>query len=490
MRLFLCAAAMTAALLASASQPARADDATLTARGGTLSVSGRLVAYDGSVYRIDTTWGRLTVDAAAVDCAGPGCPDLMRFAPEWRIAAEPWLADRVLAPLFRAFSAAEGLDLTTADAEGIELSHGGQPVLRIRLVPLTAGPDAALTTGLADTALAVPAAGAPAGPLLARLPLMLATGPTAPPGPISLDALRTARQSGDASWAGIGDAVRPLVWHGMAPGGALDRATDAMLGPAGPGAALTGTDPEQIAAALRRDPWGLSLLPAPLPPGLVAPAVVTSCGLIPDQSDFAAAAGNNPLTLALHWQVGPARIPALARDLMAWSAGPAGQRALGAAGLHAPSATLRRPLNQQGQRLANALTAADSPAALTALRDGVTRLAGASALAISLRHDRRSGALDTAGRSALAEVAAQLATGAMAGHELLVIGLTDSQSPASDGLARARAVMALLAASPDRPEDVPLTALGLGAILPLACDDTPEGRALNRRVEIWLRPIR
>ncbi|MDP2083640.1 MAG: hypothetical protein Q8K20_00450 [Gemmobacter sp.] len=71
------------------------------------------------------------------------------------------------------------------------------------------------------------------------------------------------------------------------------------------------------------------------------------------------------------------------------------------------------------------------------------------------------------------------------------MGLTDSRQPATEGLARANAVLgAVKSITPDRPDDTTLTALGLGAVLPLGCDDTAEGRRLNRRVEVWVRPRR
>jgi len=488
MRVSFRAAALTAALLLSLVLPAQADDATLTARGGGLSVSGRLVTYDGTHYRIDTTWGRLTVDAAAVECVGPGCPDLMQFVPEWRVAAEPWLADRVLRPLAAGFAAAEGLDLTVPDRDTLDLAHKGRVVLRLRLLALSGSPDPVLAAGGADSALGVPGPGQAPGPLVARLPLVLASAPDAPPGPLPRDALRAARGDPDPTWAALGQAGRPLVWHSLPPGTTLDRATTAALGPAR-GALRRATDPAALADALRTDPWGLSLLPSPPPEGVKARAMVTPCGLTADLSDFAAAAGAHPLTLALHWIPGKGRTPPLARDFAAWTAGPAAQRLLAASGVPAPAAALRRPMAAQGQRLANALAAARTGPALEALRAGLARLDGAEQLATSFRFDPRSGALDAAAQSALADLSDHLASGALTGYEILLVGLTDAEQPAAEGLARAKAVLtALRDATPDLPATTTLAALGLGAILPLDCDDTAEGRHLNRRVEVWARP--
>lgn len=489
MRFGFRAAALTAALFVSLPLPVQADDATLTARGGGLSVSGRLLGFDGTFYRIDTAWGRLTVDAAAVDCAGPGCPDLMRFAPEWRIAVEPWLAERVLRPLAAGFAGAHGFALSAPDSGTLEFAQADRTLLRLRVLPLSGAPEPVLAARGADAALAGPTGDRP-GALVARLPLSLASAPDAPPGPLPLGPLQAVRQSREATWATLGKDTRPLVWHGLPQGSTLDRIATATLGPAR-GAGRTFADPEALAAALRADPWGLALLPMPLPPGLQPRQITTPCGLSPDLSDFAAATGDHPLSLALHWLPGSGRAPGLARDFVAWTTGPAANRLLATSGVPTPSANLRRSLALQGQRLANGVMFARSAPALESLRDALASLANAEQLALTFRFDPRTGALDTAARGALVLLSDHLASGALKGYDLLLVGLTDSRQPATEGLARANAVLeAVKSITPDRPDDTTLTALGLGAVLPLGCDDTAEGRRLNRRVEVWVRPRR
>lgn len=490
MTCLLRAAALTAALFTFSPGPAAAQDATLTARGGGLSVSGRLVAYDGVVYRIDTAWGRLTVDAESVDCAGPGCPDLLRFAPEWRVAVEPWLTDRLLLPLAQGFARAEGLSLTTPDPETLEFAAEGRTMLRMRLLPLSGAPEPPLAAGGADAALAVPAPGRRAGALVARLPLTLASAPEAPTGTLTVEAVLAARRDAAPTWAATGAATTPLVWHGLPAGSTLDRAGTAALG-AARGPVVTAPDPLRLAETLRRDPWGLALLPTPLPAGLVERDLATSCGLAADLSDFAAATGEHPLTLPVHWMPGSARPPALVRDFAEWATGPSARRILAEAGLPTPALERLRPWADQGRRLANAVLAASNPAAQANLREGVRALSEAEQAAITFRLDPRTLSLDAASRAALDQLAAHLAAGAIAGKELLLVGFAHARQSDGEALAEAEAVRsALLAAAPDLPPEARVTALSLGRSFPVACDDTAEGRRLNRRVEVWLRPLR
>ncbi len=487
MRAAFRAAALAAALcFCPAATVLAADDATLTARGGGLAISGRLMTYDGVVYRIDTEWGRLTVDATAVDCAGPGCPDLTRFAPELRIALEPWLAERLLAPLAAGFARAEGLTLTK-DATTWEFARDGRVELRLQLLALSGSAAPVLAAGDADAVLAV----AGAGRLIARLPLALASAADAPAGVLTLAALRDQRRRG-GDWQQLTGAAQPLVWHAMPAGGVVEAAGAARLGPlqAAPERAAT---PQELAAALARDAWGLALLPLPLPAGLQARELAESCGLRPDLSEFAAAAGEHPLTAPLQWQSDGRRLPAAAHAFVAHLTSPAAQRDLAAAGIPAPSPLLRQGLAAQGKRLANALLADNPEVTPPDLRAALATLRGAERLALSFRFDPRGDALDAEGRAALTSLSDHLASGALRGHEVLLLGFTDTRGAADRNRAlsqqRAEAVLAALhAATPDLPPDTLLRAAGFGELMPLGCDDSEEARALNRRVEVWVRP--
>ena len=108
MRLGLCRAAIFAALLLPVT--AQAQDVTLTARDGGLSLTGTLQGWDGEFYRIDTSYGLLTVDGQGVICEGPGCPDLTAPRIPVRIVGESDPGQSLIPPLVAAFAASRGLD--------------------------------------------------------------------------------------------------------------------------------------------------------------------------------------------------------------------------------------------------------------------------------------------------------------------------------------------------------------------------------------------
>ncbi|MEP4260723.1 MAG: OmpA family protein, partial [Rhizobiaceae bacterium] len=79
------------------------------------------------------------------------------------------------------------------------------------------------------------------------------------------------------------------------------------------------------------------------------------------------------------------------------------------------------------------------------------------------------------------------------GQEILLVGFADSIGPADRNTVlsqrRAETVENLLAAEfdPQTRERLNIQALSFGEQMPLDCNETDDGRANNRRVEVWAR---
>lgn len=479
MRSMIGAAALTAAHCFLAPTAGLAEDVTLRARNGGLAVTGSLIGHDGETYRVKTQWGVMTVEADAVDCSGPGCPDLARLAAELRLGVEPWLADFVLFPRIKAYAEAEGLDFLHLPAENlIELSRAGRPELRLHLVRPSGAPESLLLDGEADAVLAIPAT-PEAGRLIARLPMVVVTGSAAPEGRLPLSALHRMRQEG-ASWEALGATERPLVWHGLGRGGALDRGAELAMGP-GAGETQKSPDLQELRAALARDPWGIALLPRGLTGELPERRLAGDCGFELDGSPLAVASGDDGLALPLHWiEAGP-RLPAPARRLAAHLRSTAGQTASGAA----PYALAPVALSQMPLRLLNAALDPNPELSADDRRAAVSALANAR----RLPHTFRPGE----GEDALSDLIERLMTGLAEGSEVLVVGFADGAGPAEAArdrsLKRAEALTEMLRKAAPELTEIPLIAMGLGEALPLRCVSSPDARRANERVEVWLRPL-
>lgn len=115
-------------------------------------------------------------------------------------------------------------------------------------------------------------------------------------------------------------------------------------------------------------------------------------------------------------------------------------------------------------------------------------VSGAQRLSLNLRFDEGSAKLDSKAEVDLQRLAAYLRAPERARREVILIGFADASEIAplqAEFLSNDRADhvadrMAALGLRADRVR-------GLGGSLPLSIDDSPAGRARNRRVEVWVR---
>ncbi len=472
---------------------AAAQDVTLTAPGGGIAVSGQLRAYDGAYYRVETAYGLLTLEAADVDCAGPGCPDLKRFTPEIVIAGEPWPGLALIAPLVSAHAAAAGHALHLDDDLALRIASAERDELRVIFRPMPAGAAMeALAEEAATFALTLADPGTREGRLAAMEALVPVVAPDNPAERIGLDGLRGVAAGEIVNWRAFGGPDMPIALHALHDGHELQRLIDARIGTP-PATAIRHRDPEPMAHAVARDPWALALLPASAAGGLRVLTLRDACGHLMRPTGFAVKAGDYPLAAALHLVSGNRRLPPAARALAATLATPAGQAAVAQAGLVdlRPEA---QPVTDQGGRLVNAIKAAGPEVTLTDLQRLAGALAGAERLSLTFRFAGGTSGLDAASRSHAADLAHLLESGAFDGWELIFTGFSDGEGPAAANLAlargRAEAVRdAVLERAPMlAPGRVVLSVDAFGEALPMACDDTEVGRRINRRVELWLRP--
>ncbi|MEM8871843.1 MAG: cell envelope biogenesis protein OmpA, partial [Pseudomonadota bacterium] len=78
------------------------------------------------------------------------------------------------------------------------------------------------------------------------------------------------------------------------------------------------------------------------------------------------------------------------------------------------------------------------------------------------------------------------------GRDVFLVGFSDNQSSLADAAqaSRVRAAtigQALIRRAGTAGADLRLRATGYGSLLPIACNETQQGRERNNRVEVWLR---
>ena len=477
---------------------AAAQDVTLTARDGSLSIDGTLQAFDGEFYRVVTKYGPLTVDGEGVICEGPGCPDLTATLAILRITGAGEQGNALLPKLFSAYAATRGLTLVQVpEGEGFvaELTDPASEQVLARITFAPANPSdsrAALLAGGAELVVSVTADkgfGAHAMALDALVPIV---APDNPLGRISTPDLAQALSGEIDNWKVLGGPDMPLVLHALRRDNSMQEALAARLGRDLPAVVVHRTAAE-LAAAVAADPWALAITGMAEAGAARVLPLTDSCGfpLLPDRASVKAA--DYPLTLPVQLLTPRRRLPLFARELLEFLDHPAAQAAVDQAGF-VGSAPEIVPLTADGLRLLNAIKGAGQDVPLDELQRLAETMAGASRSSLTFRFEDGTSTLDAQSRQNLEMLAQLLAVGAFKGRDVILAGFSDGSGDgvANMDLSESRAIgvaTSLRALLPDLTEGQAFPrVIAFGEALPMACDTTAAGRRANRRVEVWLRP--
>ncbi|MFN3722686.1 MAG: OmpA family protein [Paracoccaceae bacterium] len=474
---------------------AAAQDVTLSAREGGLELSGTLQSYDGEFYRIDSDYGLLTVDAAGVICDGPACPDLTAPKARVRVVGLAGVGDALLPPLMRAFAQARGLDYAETTQGGytatIRDPVSGKPLAEISFVAATRDEARAeLLAGRAELILSAVTEPDMKSRVLALDAMVPIVAPDNPLPQISTRDLARVLAGEVTNWAEVGGPDMPLVLRGMAPDAALQRALAARLGRDVAANEVHG-DVATLGDAVQRDPWAMAMTVRAGVQGARVLPLTDSCGFALVPSALAVKAEDYPLALPIYLLTPQRRLPLFVREFVTFLETPQAQAVVAAAGWIDRQAE-RQPLTGDGLRLINAIQGAGEETTLADLKRLADAMNGADRLSLTFRFQDGSSNLDAHSRSNLDDLARLIEVGVFRDQALVLAGFSDGSGAAATNLAlsrsRAEGVLAGLAQAGVAEGDLPQV-IAFGEAMPMACDETAAGRRLNRRVEVWLKPV-
>jgi phosphate transport system substrate-binding protein len=230
-------------------------------------------------------------------------------------------------------------------------------------------------------------------------------------------------------------------------------------------------DSEELSAAVAKDATGIGFIGLPYVKSAKALATYDGDGASPlYPTVFTVATEDYTLTRRLHFYTASAPKNPLARDFVEFALSEDGQSIVEDTGFVSLTVRAETPTVPAGAPEQYAKAVHD------ALR-----------LSVSFRFKPNASTLDPKALRDLERVIGFLGGSKMRSKEVYLFGFTDkSGSDAANtelSKHRADAIGAELQSRGVSPKGV----LGLGSAMPLAANDTPDGRERNRRVEVWIR---
>lgn len=516
-----CRAAVLAALFLFLNcLPAAAQDVTLTSHDGAVEIDGTLLGFDGEFYRLETIYGEITVDASGVVCTGPGCPNLEAFVARMRVSGSATMGEVLMPALIEAFALRNALiakreqDGTTRFTYVLSDKSSGEEKARFSFHNTTT--DEGFGDLLADESDIVMSLrevrpyelrlarelglGQLDGPnrsrvlaLDALVPIVSARNPVRS---ISTGTLARIFAGRIDNWAQLGGPDAPIVLHLRgAESGLTQTVQDKLMAPARLelSKSIERHDSNQdLVRSIARDPIGIGIA-SQSELGNTRSLVLTGrCGFSLRAARRAIKTEDYPLTAPMFLYLPARRLPKLARDFLTFTRSDPAQIVMRRAGF-VDQAPEEVSINDQGDRFANAITAAGPEVPLGELKRMVTTLSPMRRLTTTFRFRPNSARLDAQSMSNVQQLARALEAGKYDQREILFVGFSDGQGPAAANRNIAdRRAGAVLNAIKEAAETADFDRLRIGTeafgeALPMACDDTAWGRQVNRRVEVWVR---
>lgn len=515
-------------LLFITSLPASAEEVRLRLKGGDFEIVGDLDSYDGQTYVVITPLiGRMKVDASRFECVGDVCPDPAapaqsipahlappRTPSSFAIAGSHTIGQALIPALIEAYAGASGLTVTTtvsSDPKNVTMKlmtpkgqlaasidvrrHGSDTAfseLRSRRSEIGMSSRSITDQEVADLALA--GLGNMRDPanehVLALDGLVVLVSPDNPVVSISITDLAAVFAGEITDWSQLGGKEGPINLYAPTEGsGTLDTFRALVLRPYGKKIAASAkrtADDAERSNWIVADPNGITFTSFAYQRNARALNIESSCGLISRPSRFAMKTEEYPLIRRLYLYTPGRPTNAFASRFLDFALSDHAQPAVARADFIDQS-TEHLDFRDQGARIAYALNAQGEDFNLDAMRELISQISQAQRLTTTLRFKSGSVALDSKARQDISRLVETLKQPAYRDRQVLVIGFSDAVGSYDENLrlshVRAQTVLDLLTKS----GVTNAVAMGYGELAPVTCNDTPEGRNYNRRVEIWVK---
>lgn len=499
---------------------AMASDVKLTSPDGIIDFSGDFIELLDDHYVVDTTLGRLRVAIDQVDCNGDACPLLRPEDADVRFAGSQGFALGMMPLLLEGYAAhldAEAnirptelqgqllADFVAGDGYGDEIGRF--------FVEATSSQDAfdALREGRADLGMSSrrirPAearglrdlgAGLMIGPdqehIVAIDSLVVIVHPDNPVREVTMGQLAGIFSGRITNWTELGgpDAEIRVINRDEASG---TRSTfyRAVFGAETPDTDMAGQsiaeNGDATARLINEDPTAIGFVSHAFQRDAKALSVINECGMATEPDAFSAKLEEYPLQRRLYIYNRSDALPEQARIFLDFVTSENADSVISKAGF-IDLGIARKSQDLNGPRARMLLDPNVDAFEGGVMREMLAEMVDYDRLSTTFRFRTGSSRLDERGAIDMRRLADYLERMPQ-GTRVMFVGFTDDVGGFSNNRAlsvsRARKVAAdLQAFAGDRLNGIRFAATGFGEIAPSTCNTSEAGRAINRRVEVWI----
>lgn len=492
-----------------------ADDVTLTSTDGSVHVVGTFVELDNGNYVVRTALGDLRVAANRVQCEGAACPTFDGSDADIMIAGSDTVGLGMMPLLLSGYASHVNAtaSVVPTDTDGQVLANFvgdggfGDELSSFLVTPTSSGDaftmllDGTAQLGMSSrrirpdevSQLRENGAGDMISPdqehIIAVDSLVVIAHPTNPVADISIADLRDIYAGKITNWSDLGGDDAPINLISRQDGsGTRSVFENRLFGD--DDASLTETAQiadgnSDMAARVLDDPHALGFVGYAFQDEAKALSLINECGIAMTPDAFSAKTEEYALQRRLYLYNRADVADASVKDLLDYSVSQDADSVITEAGF-IDLGISRRAQTLESDRADVLRAGTQIDAADQMLNDMVNF----DRLSTTFRFETGSTRLDERAQSDMVRLADYLAE-QPDGTQVRFVGFTDDVGEIENNQAlsvnRADQVMKELAAlAGDRINDLDIDASGYGEIAPTACNINANGRAINRRVEVWI----
>jgi phosphate transport system substrate-binding protein len=513
---FLCSLTLAAATLVPAL--AAADTVNLSSQDGSVNITGEFVSFEENIYLIRTALGELRLSAERVRCTGDACPTFEEVEPSVTFAGSDTVGLGVMPLLLEGFAGqldAESTAVATNKANEIIASfigdNGFGDEMGAYLVSSTTSGNAfsALLNKQAEigmasrrintneaNALRAAGGGDMVNPsqehIVAIDSIVVITHPDNPIKSIGMDDLANIYSGKTTNWAQLGGPDLPIrVLDRNADSGTRAVFSDRVFGK------QTGTftgatvvdDNTEMATAVGKDAGAIGYTGYAFQRGNNALSLVNECGIAMQPDAFSARTEEYALQRRLYLYNRADTTSQATQQFLNYATSPDADDLITKAGF-IDLGVARRSQADDSLRAEQMRNTPVKSGEAGLIQDMLGEMPEFDRLSTTFRFRTGSSQLDERAVTDMERLTAFLETQPK-GTKIKIVGFTDSVGKFENNrrLAQGRAnqVQSSLASfAGDRIAEISVTTAAYGELAPSACNISDTGRAINRRVEVWI----